>query len=1187
MRKSTEKEPTETIATDGIDIHQVLLPLPNGQEMMWDCWDYAGQEVYYTTHQFFLSPRSIYFICFNLLDRNMSKIEYWMNSIHTRAKGSPMILIGTHIDDKACTQEYINNYVELLQSTIKPQRFKNNAGNMSVKGIYTVSCKKRIGIKDLIEDVTELVQGVKFIGQLFPKTWIKLEDTLTSMSLSVPLLKWEEFKRVASGCNIEESSIKDAAIFLHNSGIICYFNDKKLSDIVILSPQFLTKVMSSIITLKHRYGNDGILFTKDLQHIWRDYPATIHKTLMNLLERFDIAFVLPLSKEQKLKKQQQKKQLKDLAKEKESLSSLDKQASGNDQANASQDQSSTEKDGPNEVALSTSGELKENQKEGGQVAPSLQSQESLTQILYPIAPPQQPQSRSGNNSTLLSSQQIQVNEMEEGQKYIFPCLLSDSKPNEILYNKWEVTMNQRVQGLVFSRVYSFEFLPLGFFSRLIVRNFHLPNFKSPIYWSNGHLLECGSIVALLRFNPTIYKLTLTIHAKNADIDLTEYNLSVKLLRLLIENIETTIEGWYDCSVDVSIPCSHCILNGDYSQWQFTLKESMTAITSGYGYLLCRNLRRVRLDILVPDLSFADLQHIHIPYDDIKISNFIGEGSYGSVYYGIWNNIEVAVKLVNQQIQQGNDETDTTTESELNTTYDDQTTTTTTTTTTGGTNSNQKKIKRKQVRKQQSEMEATTEYNESIMESEMEEEEEEEMDEEDDNYSYSTILLGKFNEFLREVWIMSCMHHKNVCSLIGICNNPMAIIMEYLPLGNLFRLIGSEEYKMKNNGEKLTAHQLAILSCREQIKNTKLKLLLCLDIGRGMKHLHNYSPPIVHRDLRTPNIFVSTLDINSPVRAKVGDFGLSLHAASTISGGNFNLYWLAPEVMLNEQYTIKIDVYSFGIIMWELLTLERPFEEYVDEFIGKSSADFKAAVINGLRPSIGSQCPPELGDLIKRCWTFNPLERPDFNEIVAELEKLCEKYKVPYEPYDDLLIQPISDVPNPSPKRNESTWDRDEKFKLNSMVAVDDAPQKAVAQSVQSPMERQLSSQNSPPRTSSGRPKSMILQEVALIDEFEVFNYTKKIILKSGGIQFSPPRILSMIEVIPGKTVWVATSFGEVFIINSSVISPSPSFILLFLFPSVFPFLSFLFPSVLPSSFLPSPLFPLTSPPPLPFYFLPL
>ena len=101
-------------------------------------------------------------------------------------------------------------------------------------------------------------------------------------------------------------------------------------------------------------------------------------------------------------------------------------------------------------------------------------------------------------------------------------------------------------------------------------------------------------------------------------------------------------------------------------------------------------------------------------------------------------------------------------------------------------------------------------------------------------------------------------------------------------------------------------------------------------------------------------------------------------------------WLAPEIMKKEQYTEKADVFSFGIIMWELVGREKPFDEYE---IARSSFTYQLEdeIIGGLRPTIPKDkiCPPAYVQLMESCWNSDPKARPQFEEICKQINRLRE------------------------------------------------------------------------------------------------------------------------------------------------------------------------------------------------------
>ncbi|XP_058722521.1 probable serine/threonine-protein kinase SIS8 isoform X3 [Vicia villosa] len=215
------------------------------------------------------------------------------------------------------------------------------------------------------------------------------------------------------------------------------------------------------------------------------------------------------------------------------------------------------------------------------------------------------------------------------------------------------------------------------------------------------------------------------------------------------------------------------------------------------------------------------------------------------------------------------------------------------------------------------------------------------------------------EFISEVRIMKRLRHPNVVLFMGAVIRPpnLSIVTEFLPRGSLYRLI-----HRPNN----------------QLDERK-RLRMALDTARGMNYLHNCSPVIVHRDLKSPNLLV---DKNWVV--KVCDFGLSRMKHSTFLSSRSTAgtaEWMAPEMLRNEPSNEKCDVYSFGVILWELSTLQQPWR-------GMNSMQVVGAVgFQYRRLDIPDDMDPAIADIIRKCWQTDPKERPTFAEILAALKPL--------------------------------------------------------------------------------------------------------------------------------------------------------------------------------------------------------
>jgi len=187
-------------------------------------------------------------------------------------------------------------------------------------------------------------------------------------------------------------------------------------------------------------------------------------------------------------------------------------------------------------------------------------------------------------------------------------------------------------------------------------------------------------------------------------------------------------------------------------------------------------------------------------------------------------------------------------------------------------------------------------------------------------------------------------------------DPLCLVTEYLSCGDLYHFIHNPANKL----------------------DWPLRLKIASDIASGMSFLHSAKPPIIHRDLKTPNVLLASTIVKSEAVAKVSDFGLS-GAIQTVSNMEVsNPRWLAPEVMQKDEPTEKADVYSFGVILWELLVR--------DDFFGDTqfNNEIEKRVIAGKRPPIPADTTPAYSSLIQACWANNPKTRPTFKEIKAML-----------------------------------------------------------------------------------------------------------------------------------------------------------------------------------------------------------
>jgi serine/threonine protein kinase len=251
----------------------------------------------------------------------------------------------------------------------------------------------------------------------------------------------------------------------------------------------------------------------------------------------------------------------------------------------------------------------------------------------------------------------------------------------------------------------------------------------------------------------------------------------------------------------------------------------------------------------------------------------------------------------------------------------------------------------------------------------------------------SVPKAPIEKMLQEASLMATLQHPNVVHLLGFCISPPCMAVEYCPRGSL---------------DDVLAQGLADSESAKRLTWIR-RLRMAKDIAAGLLHLHSRVPPILHRDVKSPNMLVT-----ADYTVKVADMGLSklaeevqggMRNRSTMGGGG-NPRWLAPEILNGKNASKESDVFSFAMVQLELLTWQLPWNE--ENFWSVSSA-----VQRGERPTIPSfgQLPgfdkamtsaqkesvSKYIELMTRCWAQDPVQRPDMSVVADELEKLCREH----------------------------------------------------------------------------------------------------------------------------------------------------------------------------------------------------
>ncbi|NXA32116.1 FGFR4 factor, partial [Eudromia elegans] len=249
------------------------------------------------------------------------------------------------------------------------------------------------------------------------------------------------------------------------------------------------------------------------------------------------------------------------------------------------------------------------------------------------------------------------------------------------------------------------------------------------------------------------------------------------------------------------------------------------------------------------------------------------------------------------------------------------------------------------------------------------------------------------DLISEMEMMKLMDkHKNIINLLGVCtqDGPLYVIVEFAAKGNLREYLRARRPPTPDYTFDITAMPEEQLSFKD--------LVSCVyQVARGMEYLE--SKRCIHRDLAARNVLVTAENV-----MKIADFGLArdvhdIDYYKKTSNGRLPVKWMAPEALFDRVYTHQSDVWSFGILMWEIFTLGG------SPYPGIPVEELFKLLKEGHRMDRPSNCTHELYMLMRECWHAVPSQRPTFKQLVEGLDKVLaavsEEYldlSMPFEQY---------------------------------------------------------------------------------------------------------------------------------------------------------------------------------------------
>ncbi|KAH8415295.1 hypothetical protein KR222_002087, partial [Zaprionus bogoriensis] len=237
--------------------------------------------------------------------------------------------------------------------------------------------------------------------------------------------------------------------------------------------------------------------------------------------------------------------------------------------------------------------------------------------------------------------------------------------------------------------------------------------------------------------------------------------------------------------------------------------------------------------------------------------------------------------------------------------------------------------------------------------------------------------SEFAELLQEAQLMSNFKHENIVALIGICfdSESISLIMEHMEAGDLLSYLRAARPSTKDAEAKLQLPSL---------------LSMCLDVASGCSYLEDMH--FVHRDLACRNCLVSDgAAIGGRRIVKIGDFGLARDIYKSDyyrkeGEGLLPVRWMAPESLVDGLFSTQSDVWAFGVLCWEILTLGQ------QPYAARNNFEVLAHVKEGGRLQPPDECPERLYVLMLQCWRSEPWERPSFRRCLGMLQSISAELR---------------------------------------------------------------------------------------------------------------------------------------------------------------------------------------------------
>ena len=283
VERITENKYEDKESTEGIDIKKWEYIIKKKRYNL-NIWDFGGQEIYHSTHQFFLTKRSLYILVWDArAEEEYGRIDYWLRTIQSFADDSPIIIAINKCDE---------NVTRINRIDLKEYRERYP----QIRCVLDISCKDNINIQRLRDLIKKEASNLPITKERWLKSWYDIRQTLLQKSKEKKYISLEQYLDICAQNNVSRNEALSLSKYLHDLGIILHYqSDKFLKNVVILYPEWSTNALYKILDSQETIlrGRNGILYLSDLPKIWSDseiYPEDKYVFLLRIMEKFDLCY---------------------------------------------------------------------------------------------------------------------------------------------------------------------------------------------------------------------------------------------------------------------------------------------------------------------------------------------------------------------------------------------------------------------------------------------------------------------------------------------------------------------------------------------------------------------------------------------------------------------------------------------------------------------------------------------------------------------------------------------------------------------------------------------------------------------------------------------------------------------------------------------------------------------------------